>query len=186
MKKYKIKDGFKCDRQSKYDFTASTVNYLESIYPNKEITLVFKELDEDGNLVDFDSDNVSTTSKTDLVMFFNDVKYVIELKERWGKYTSDYYGEDSKKGWILETNKKNELLNKQGIPLYVNLYTNDKIRFWNLNKVDLTNTIKKITPKYTVEESGEIEKEVFELWNIDSTLIERKKGVPSNGIWLNH
>ena len=178
MKKYKIKDGFKCDRQSKYDFTASTVNYLESIYPNKEITLVFKELDEDGNLVNFGSKNVSKTSSTDLVMFFNDIKYVIELKERWGKYHSTYYND-----WMLNIDKVEALTESDGIPLYVNLYPDEKVRIWNLNKITDFQTITKDIHKTTVVESEIKRQDRYVVWNKNSKLIKRIKGKKSNGIY---
>ena len=131
---YKVKDGFSCDRQSKYDFTASTVNYIAEKYNNAVI--VFKEFDKNGLLVDFDSPDSHQQSRTDLVMFINDYCYVVELKERWGKYTSNFYGKDEdEEGWMLNKDKVTELKRLSAIPLYVNLYPDGVVRIWNLDKI---------------------------------------------------
>lgn len=185
-KKFKVKDGFSCDRQSKYDFTASTVSYLSKLYPNKELSVVFKEFDkENGALVDFDSKQSSTVSPSDLVMFFNDQPYIIELKERWGNYTSDRYGKDTdEEGWMLNIEKHRTLtIQKTAIPLYVNLYPDDVVRLWNLNKITKFNTINKNIPEYSVIESEKKNQNRYEVWNRDSKVIKRLKGQPSNGVW---
>lgn len=186
MKKFIVEGGYSCDRQSKYDFTASTVCHLSKLYPNKEISVVFKEFNkEDGSLVDFDSNLSSTVSPSDLVMFFNDQPYIIELKERWGKYTSDRYGEEGdEEGWMLNIEKHQSLTTqKWAIPLYVNLYPDNVVRLWNLNKINSYNTINKNIPKYTVVESDKKNQDRYEVWNRDSKVITRLKGHPSNGVW---
>ena len=182
---FKVKGGFSCDRQSKYDYTASTVNYFSKMYSNKDVTLVFKEFDDNGNMVEFDSPDASKTSRTDLIMFFNDYCYVIELKERWGKYTSDYYGKDEdNEGWMLNIDKVDELKKVNAIPLYVNLYPDGVIRQWNLNKIKEYQTITKDIHKTTVKESEIKRQDRYEVWNRDSKTFKRVKGSPSNGIWI--
>lgn len=182
---YKVKDGFCCDRQSKYDFTASTVTYIKDKFTDRKAYVVFKEMDADGNLVAFDSDESYDKSRTDLIMFYNDTKYVIELKERWGKYTSDYYGkEDDAEGWMLNIDKVEELNKIDAIPLYVNLYPDGVIRVWNLDKISDFQTINKNIHKTTVADSEVINQNRYEVWNKDSKVIKRVKGEKSNGIWL--
>lgn len=185
MANFKVKDGYNCDRQSKYDFTASTVSYLCAAYGDKVKSVIFKEFDDHNNLVEFDSKYSSTTSRSDLVMFYNNKPYIIELKERWGKYTSDYYGkEGDKEGWMLNIPKKEELLSqKWAIPLYVNLYPDGVVRLWNLNKINNYNTINHNIANSTVEDKGRREQDRYEVWNKDSKAIQRVKGQPSNGIW---
>lgn len=183
---YKVKDGFSCDRQSKYDFTASTVSYISEQYPDKHITIVFKELDKDGNLVDFDSDDVSNTARTDLIMFFNDIGYNIELKERWGKYHSNYYGkEGDKEGWFVNIEKYNVLMaNKNYIPIFANLFPDGVVRLWNLNKVNNLHTLTKNIAKTNVVESDVIPQQRYDVYNKDGKVFKRIKGEKSNGIWM--
>lgn len=185
MSKFKVEGGFSCDRQSKYDFSASTVSYLSRLYPNKDISVVFKEFKDDGTLVDFDSNESSTVSSSDLVMYFNNQPYIIELKERWGKYTSDCYGKDGdKEGWMLNIEKQQSLTSQNwAIPLYVNLYPDGVVRLWNLNKINNYNTINKDISEKTVMESNKRNQNRYEVWNKDSTAFKRLKGQPSNGVW---
>lgn len=182
---YKVKGGFSCDKQSKYDFTASTVSFLSQWAGDKKIEIVFKEQDKDGCLVPFDSVDSYDKSRTDLIMYFNGYPYVIELKERWGKYTSDFYGkEGDNEGWMLNIDKVTELEKvNNAIPLYVNLYPDGVVRIWNLNKISDYQTIIKNIHKTTVLESEAKLQERYELWNKDSTTIPRLKGEPSNGVW---
>lgn len=182
---YKVKDGFCCDRQSKYDFTASTVTYIKDKFTDRKAYVVFKELDADGNLVAFDSNDSFDKSRTDLVMFYNDTKYVIELKERWGKYTSDYYGkENDAEGWMLNIDKVIELNKIDAIPLYVNLYPDGVVRVWNLDKISDYQKITKNIHKTTVADSEVINQNRYAVWNKDSVTIPRITGSKSNGIWM--
>lgn len=185
----KVNNPYNCDRQSKYDFTASTVTYIQDIYYNKDVEIVFKEIDKNGNLVILGNPYANTQSTTDLAMFINDIPYMVELKERWGKYHSTFYGkENDNEGWVLEKKKKEALFKakeKGYIPLYVNIYPDGKVRIWNLNKIKLSDTKQKTAPKTTVVDSGKIEKDIYELWNIDSIEIEKVRGKASNGIWKN-
>lgn len=184
------KNPFQCDRQSKYDFTTSVVNYIYNYLGKNDVTISFKEYDNEGNLVDFDSEYVDDKCRTDLVMFYitstKDVRYEIELKERWKHYTSSYYGkEGDKEGWMLNIDKVEELNKKEGIPLYVNLYPDNKIRIWNLNKTTDYQTITKPIHKTTVLPSEVKLQDRYEVWNKDSILIDRVKGYKTNGFFTN-
>lgn len=185
MKVYKIKEGFDCDRQSKYDFTASTVNYLQEKYMDKDITVVFKELDDEGNLVEFDSADASSTARTDLIMFFNDIGYNIELKERWGKYHSEFYGkEGDSEGWFVNIEKYDVLMkDKKYIPIFANLFPDGVVRTWNLNNINFTHTLTKNIAKTNVVESAVIPQKRYDVYNKDGKSYKRIKGKPSNGIW---
>lgn len=182
---FKIKEGFNCDKQSKYDFTASTVNYVSEKYQNKNITIVFKELDDEGNLVEFDSADASSTARTDLIMFFNDVAYNIELKERKGKYHSEFYGkEGDKEGWFVNLEKYEVLMkDKKYIPIFSNLYPDGIVRTWNLNNIIFNRTLTKNIAKTTVIESEVIAQKRYDVYNKDSKCFRRVKGKPSNGVW---
>lgn len=186
----KDKNPFKCDRQSKYDFTASVVNYIYNDLGKNDATISFKEYDKEGNLVDFDSNVVDDKCRTDLVMFYStsttDARYEIELKERWNQYTSDYYGkEGDKEGWMLNIDKVEELNKKEGIPLYVNLYPNGAIRVWNLSKLKDFQTITKPIHKTTVVASEIKVQNRYEVWNSDSIKIDRIKGYKNSGYFTN-
>ena len=184
-KQYKVDGGFSCDRQSKYDFTASTVAFLSEWAKNKDLLIVFKEEDKNGALVDFDSEISNDKCRTDLVMFLNGYPYIIELKERWGKYNSTYYGkEGDKEGWMLNIDKYNVLKSKKdAIPLYVNLYPDGQVRIWNINKIDELNTITKNIGTYTVMDSEKKEQDRYEVWNKDAVTIPRVRGSKSNGVY---
>lgn len=183
---YIVEGDFSSDRQSKYDFTASTINHLLET-GKSNINVTFFEFDDNGNMVEFDSPKASSTSRSDLIMSYNGTLYKIELKERKGKYVSDYYGkEGDSEGWMLNIEKKNELLkDKNFIPLFVNLYPDDKIRIWNLNKIEGYDEIHKDISKYTVAVSEKMPQERLGVWNKDSKIIDRIKGCPSNGKWSN-
>ena len=127
---------FSCDRQAKNDFTASTDAYdKEEAYPG---TFQFFEMDDNGNLVPFGSSAVSITSHYDIwgnyITSAGTQKYVFELKERHHlstRYTTAFINEEKwpeflpyiEKGWKA---------------IWVELYTDDTIRVWDLTKVDFT------------------------------------------------
>ena len=181
---YIVNNGFSCDRQSKYDFTASTVSFLSEWVGDKDCKVMFMEQDKNGNLVEFDSADSYEKSRTDLYMFFNGHKYVIELKERWGKYTSNYYGnEGDENGWFLNIEKYEVLKKLDAIPLFVNLFPDGIVRIWNLNKIDGFKAVTKNIHQTTVTNSKLIEQQRYELWNKDATTIKRIKGEKSNGVW---
>jgi hypothetical protein len=183
---YKVNGGFSCDRQSKYDFTASTVTFLNKwVGDNKKASVIFKEYDKNGNEIPFDDINSNDKSRTDLIMYINGYRYVIELKERWGKYTSNFYGkDDDKEGWMLNIEKVTELNKIDAIPLYVNLYPDGYVRIWNLNKISDFKTITKNIHKTTVMDSEIKKQDRYEVWNKDSLLIPRTIGEKSNGVWV--
>lgn len=185
--KYKVKGGFSCDRQSKYDYTASTVNYIKNKMTGRTVVVIFKEIDKDGNEVEFDSVYSDEQSRNDLIMYYNGTRYVIELKERLNpKYHSEYYGkEGDKEGWMLNIEKYHYLKNyKNAIPLYGNLFLDGWVRIWNLDKIDNNfNIITKPINKYTVKDSEIINQDRYEVWNKDAITIKRVKGEKSNGIW---
>lgn len=189
MSEFLVKDGFKCDRQSKYDFTATTVNYLSKI--NKPLKVIFKEFDKKGNIVDFDSPDSYEQSPIDLKMYMEidgkNIEYNVELKERWNKYNSNYYGkENDSEGWVLNIDKVQAFNKLNGIPLYVNLYPDKIVRIWNLDKINSFNTITKYIADQTVKKSKKSDKDRYEVWNKDSKVLIRYKGDKSNGIWNNH
>jgi hypothetical protein len=183
---YKVKGGYECDRQSKYDFTASTVSYLCETYGEKVKSIIFKEFDVHGNLIEFDSIYSDSKSRSDLVMFYNNTPYLIELKERWGGYHSNWCGkEGDKEGWFLNIPKKEQLLNQNwAIPLFVNLYPDNVVRLWNLRKINDYHTLTKIIGNSNVEDKGERMQDRYDVWNKDSTCIKRITGQPSNGIFI--
>lgn len=130
---------FECDWQSKCDFTASTLAYWTSKYPDDELT--FYSSDIDGNPVHFNSGNPQSHLDIFIVVEHKgkELRYACELKERSYKYPSDYYGEEGKEGWMYNVEKDGFLKKseKKGwIPLYVNLYPDKKIRVWNISKID--------------------------------------------------
>lgn len=180
---------FECDRQSKYDFTASTVSYFAERYAGKDVSVRFMEWSTDhSTLVPFDSEESDSCSRTDLCMEFTSgvttTTYNIELKERWGKYVSDYYGEDGKEGWMLNIEKDSVLKHSFGLPLYVNLYPDGKIRLWNLDKVGGEyGKVTKPIHKYTVIDSEVKQQDRYTLMNNQGITIPRIRGKKSDGCW---
>lgn len=181
---------FNCDRQSKFDYTASTINFLLIAMGSKLKTVEFYEYDKDGNLVEFNSDKVDDKSRTDIVIIINKSSRVnAELKERWQpKYNHLTYGkEGDKEGWMLNIDKAEELLKKEGLPLYVNLFQDGWIRSWDLSKIPdfKDTTMTKNIAKTTVIKSEKISQSRYQVWNKDCKLYERIKGYPSDGKWRN-
>lgn len=184
---------FECDRQSKYDFVASVTNYFDDKYGDSDVSCRFYEYSTDKtSLVEFDSEDSDSTSRTDLCMEFTSgvvsTFYNIELKERLGKYADDYYGEEGKEGWFLNIEKESVLRHCDKIPIYVNLYPNGKIRIWNLNKVKREDYGKETKPihKYTVKESEILMQDRYTLMNKQGITIPRIKGEKSDGKWRSH
>ncbi|MEE1226331.1 MAG: hypothetical protein UHM08_04410 [Bacteroidales bacterium] len=186
MAKYLVEGGYECDRQSKYDFTASTVNYLCEVYGEKVKSIIFKEFDVHGNQVEFDSIYSDSESRSDLVMYYNNIPYLIELKERWGGYHSNWCGkEGDEEGWFLNIPKKEQLLNQNwAIPLYVNLYPDNVVRLWNLRQINDYPEHNHTIGIKTVEDKGRKMQKRNGLWNKDSKVIQRIKGQPSNGVFI--
>lgn len=183
------KDKFSCDRQAKYDFTASTVAYFDSLYTS--YSLEFYEFDKDNHFIEFDSACSSEHSRLDLGMKLSiagkdDVYYVFELKERWGKYVSTLYGEEGQEGWMYNQ-PKDEVLRKASesgcIPIYVNLYPDGVVRIWNLNKVTEVGHITKTYNKYNVVASPMMVQERLTLMNKQGVSFQRIIGEKSDGRW---
>ena len=123
--------GFDCDKQAKYDFTASTFNYW-----NCNTGVTFWEVDKTGHLVPFGDENASKTSKADVVIIYDDkIVYIVELKER--DCTSTRYASE---GAFINPEKLEFMKKQQAkgyVPLWGELYTDGIIRLWNLNTMDL-------------------------------------------------
>lgn len=174
---------FNCDRQAKNDFTASTYDYLTKTFP-EWTGITYYEADDDGDLVPYGDWRASTTARTDVYMELSstmrDIMYACELKERWGRYTSTYYGEEGGEGWILNIEKDDSLeeeRNKGYIPLYVNLYPDNKLTIWRIDNVDRNDVITKEIRKINIDpNSKRIPQQRLQLWNRDGKMIERIRG----------
>lgn len=126
---------FDCDRQAKNDFTASTTAYdIEGDFPGY---FVFYEEDCNHNLVPY-GENASITSHYDIwadyITSAWTQKYVFELKDRdctSTTYDTAFINEEKLDGF--------DNYIKQGVlPIWVELYTDGIIRFWNMSKVDIS------------------------------------------------
>ena len=171
---------FNCDRQAKNDFTASTYDYLTSNFP-QFTGISYFEADEDGDLVPYGDWRASDTARTDVYMALSskntDITYACELKERWGSYTSTYYGEPGGEGWIYNIEKDESLQKEEErgfVPLFANLYPDDKITIWRIDNVDRTDIITKDIKKVNIDpNSPRIPQKRLQLWNKDGKTIRR-------------
>lgn len=178
---YTVKDGFSCDKTSKEEFIVSTTAYWNEQAPEWTITFYgIDNINENGQLTDFNIVPLGTESEKshlDLAMEATngDIThwYAFELKERWGKYVSTFYGDESLKQepWIYNMEKDDFLdiaKNKGFKPMYVNLYPDDIIRVWDISKIDnstLPILDKWIKEKNVVEESPKKLQKRYGLWN---------------------
>ncbi len=174
---------FNCDRQAKNDFTASTTAHITKFHP-QYTGITFMEADNDGDLVPYGDWRASTTAHTDVYMALStsatDITYACELKERWGRYTSTYYGEEGGEGWIYNI-EKDEWLQKERdngrIPLFANLYPDNKITIWRIDNVNRTDIITKNIKKVNIDPNSQrIPQKRLQLWNKDGKTIERIRG----------
>lgn len=134
--------GFDCDRQAKYDFTASTAQYWSNT--TDPSLLGFYEMTSAGTLVPFGSEEADDKSHMDLYIHYSamtngdlyDVlKYAVELKER--TYNSNT-GFLISKGSFINPKKIESIRQETGVThLWAELYPDDVIRIWNLSKIDL-------------------------------------------------
>lgn len=134
--------GFDCDRQAKYDFTASTAQYWSNT--TDPSLLGFYEMTSAGTLVPFGSEEADEKSHMDLYIHYsamtdNDLydvlKYAVELKER--TYNSNT-GFLISKGSFINPKKIESIKQETGVThLWAELYPDDVIRIWNLSKIDL-------------------------------------------------
>lgn len=138
---------FNCDRPSKDVFTATTYHLITANTKYSAYTSVtYYERDEAGNFVPYGQGKENEQDHIDIFLILkskdNILKIAIELKERWGKYVSDYYGkEGDKEGWVLNIPKNYWLMEmaKDGwIPWYSNIYPDGMLRIWNLKNIILT------------------------------------------------
>ena len=139
-----------CDRKAKSDFTASTLNYWRE--NGAEGKLLFWEMTSASTFVPFGHKDAYPQSRFDIYMSYEDrVWYAVELKER--KFDSDN-PLTMKDGAFMNGEKKNliqPLIDRGYIPIWCELYDDDKMRIWNLSRIDLNTlqhkeySIKKIT-----------------------------------------
>lgn len=125
------------------------INALDNIFSAH--THTYTQHIEDCDIVDIEMSLTSSTTN-------NVFKYVMEAKDR--EYSSTAY--DS---WYLEEKKKNSLFQRSERPYYVNTFTDGKIVFWDLSKLDFYSIETKYIylPKTTVEKSDKIKKKVYML-----------------------
>lgn len=101
-----------------------------------------------------------------------EVAYVAEIKER--KYPLS--NPDNKVTyWMLQLDKLEELKkNKEHRPLYINIFSNNIILVWDLNKLDFSKIDKKEMElkKTTLEDTGTKVKHYFDLPSNMATLIK--------------
>ena len=187
---------FEGDKGSKDDFTASTKYHISTAKPEWDV--VFYEWDENGNIVPYGDKNVNRQSNLDILMkafLRTDQKqyviYSVELKERFGNWLSDRFGEENSipdrygnKGWVYEIKKDSSLmrgLDYGFIPLYANEYPDGVVRIWNIKKLKEKNVDfrrgKMHSNKYTDKpEAGTRDDERFFLMNKDGISFKRLKG----------
>lgn len=143
--------GFECDREAKNDLTASTIAYL-----NYDPSIRFWETTEDGKLVPYGDPRADTTADYDLYMEYKGFLFAEEAKGREHGHMH-HLVTASTEGEMLEIKKKEDTqrLIKQGFVCYwIVLYSDGKIRIWNLNKLDLDNLPHRIIycPAHSVDE----------------------------------
>lgn len=129
---------FNCDRQSKNDFTASTVSYWAE--NNKTIVKYdFYERDMYGYSIPYGSNSAYTQSRADIwfttTTSAHTYNCVIELKERSFKSTGHFnsaFINEEKIAYLTA-------LRLKGYRIYWGeLYTDNHIRIWDLTNVDFT------------------------------------------------
>lgn len=172
---------FNCDRQDKADLTASTINYLRSKGYNKDIT--FYEEDENKNLVPFNSPDADIKSRLDVWMLYGTQMCVIEMK---GRGMTRLVCSDTFPTALFNEEKIEpirEEINNGNIVLWAEPYVDDKIRIWNLNRIDKEpglenlNRVRKPIKKVTIDPNSKTEmQERLELPHEWGTLIPRVKG----------
>lgn len=178
-------EGFEIDWQSKCDYTASTYSYASRRPYFSSIT--FYERDENDTMVPFGSDRAYTQSHTDITTVYTttyggSIDIYNELKERKGKYThNSHYVTASTEGEIMEPYKVEcfrPMIAEGKQVRWVVLYPDDKIRIWNLNKIDIDDLPRKPIKKhrYTVKDSGYIIENEYLLPADKSIIIDRIKG----------
>lgn len=174
--------GFDCDRQAKNDFTASTYAYLTMMYPKYNVK--YFEADADGDLVPYGTWQASLTAPLDVyIELYNDttdIVYSVEIKERWGNYTSTSYGNPGQEGWMYNPPKDEKLQRerKEGrIPLFCNLYPDGLLTIWRVDNVNREDILLKDIRKINIDPNSRTCKQKrYQLWNKDGKTIKRIKG----------
>jgi len=125
------------------------INALDIIFSAH--THTYTQHIEDCDTIDIEMDLTASTTN-------NVFRYIMEAKDR--EYSSTAY--DS---WYLEEKKKNSLFQRSSNPFYVNTFTDGKIAFWDLSKLDFNNIETRYIylPKTTAEKSDKIRKKVYML-----------------------
>lgn len=179
-------EGFEIDWQSKCDFTAST--YAISSTMNNFSSIDYYETNADSELVPFGSDSAFTQSRTDITIVYRtdyggEAVIYNELKERSEKYPhNSYYVTASTEGEIMEPDKVKHFrpLLKEGKQVrWCVLYPDNKIRIWNLNKLDIDTLPRKPIRKhrYTViPDSPYVVENEYLLPASESIIIDRING----------
>lgn len=168
---------FDGDRPAKNDLTASTLYQVFSSDPNAS----FWEKTTSGELVPYgDPRAIKSRNKYDLFVHYFDFWFAIEMKSRSFKHNS-YLVTASTEGEIFEVKKCEEtkLLQQEGyICLWASVYSDGKIRIWQLNNIDLDNLNgKPITKhKYTCKNSEYITQYEYLLPAEQSIIIDRLNG----------
>lgn len=196
---YTVDGGFKCDIPSKEEFIISTTNYWKEEAP--QLKLEWYGIDSVkniyGEVIDFKIVDLGTESdkaNIDLAMTATSEKtgktywYVYELKERWNKYTSTYYGEEVKdgcawtyhnEGWVYNPEKDSVLqlaIQKGYRAVYVNLYPDNVIRTWTMNFIspdDFGEVDKNIKKHNVVADSPRVLQHRYTLMNNQGKTYER-------------
>ena len=171
---------FNCDRKAKNDFTASTYSYFTTHYP-QYTAITYYEADKWGNLIPYGDPRAYEQAHIDTYIKLESsartITYSVELKERWGRYISTYYGEEGQEGWVYNYEKDGWLMDeveKGRIPLFCNEYPDDKMTIWNILKVDKSHNIRKAIKKVNIDPNSERKvQDRIQLWNKDGITIER-------------
>lgn len=177
--------GFACDRQAKADVTASTLNFFVKRFGIPQKNIKFYEYDCYGIPVPFGDPRGDIHSRSDILMVISfwgyELKFPIEIKERSFDHMC-HFTTAVTEGAILEVNKKEEaerIMKEVGFPyLWIELYTDGKLRLWNLAKINLDSL--PLTPKtknrYTVYDSDKVTQDVYLLPADKSIIIDRIEG----------
>ncbi len=184
----KIMADYRCDKQSKLDYMASTTAYLSEVAPEWTVSWYGCNVNKDNNnkvitgITKTEIGKDEEQSNLDLIMEIKKdgydlpLNYVIELKERLGSYTSDAYGNEGQEGWMYNVEKDSALrvARQYGyIPRYANVYPDGVCRTWNIEKC--SKELKKFdVPNSTIEpEKGRAIKDRYLLRNDEAITYKR-------------
>lgn len=178
---------FNCDRKAKDDWTASTASYLDNKWCSNASDYGYKffESTTTGELVPYGDPTADIHSHMDLYLTLYKgltpvLTYAIELKERWGRYVSTLYGEEGDdEGWMYNE-EKGEYFEREielgRIPVFSNLYPDNKITIWNLLRIPEENIHHMVKPikKINIDPNSKKEEQARNgLMNKDGMMIDR-------------